>query len=238
MVWRTYGCADGVGCDDSQPTPLCIIQGQPLDVSFPTGFAVEGQQVRAEMRAAPAGRLILDMAPYCSVDVLDRTMVRVTLPAEATTMVATSGIYDIWVAGQRIARGPVTTELSVSALPPRNLLAGAWTPVLTMGEPFIRTIEVAGLLPKGEQVSLDTNPEFVVSDLAGDEVLSLIGGPWLTVSPERDTITLSLTAIDVATLGPGRFTYLLRAWNLINESRTLIAGVLYVREGGVIDVSP
>lgn len=235
MGWRTSGCGEGVGCDDTQSTPLCIIQGQPLDVSFETGYSVEGQQVRAEIRATPGGRLILNMAPYGSVDPEYPAMIRFQIPAEATAEVTSAGHYDVWVANQRVARGPVFVELSVSVLPPRNAMTGSWTPMLTGGQPFVRSIDIAGLLPAGEMLSMDSDfgPELVVSDLSGDEVIRFSGRPWLTTAPERDRIILSLTAIDVATIEPGRFSYVLRAWNTLHEPRTLLAGIMLAEEGEV-----
>jgi hypothetical protein len=196
--------------------------------------------VRAEIRAAAAGRLILDLAPYCSVDPLDTTMLNVDLPAEVTAAVTSSGHYDIWVANQRIAHGPAFAELSVSINPPRSALAGSWTPILTAGHSFERTISLPGLLPADDEISFDSTlaPEFVLSDFAGDEVLRWIGAPWLTVSPNRDTIILSLTASDAATLTPGRFSYVLRAWNTFHEPRILLAGILLVQEGSVLDARP
>lgn len=233
MVWRTKGCGGGVGCDDSPLAPLCITQGQPLDISFAAGFVVAGQPVRAEIRHQPYGRLILDMAPYASVDPIDNSLLRIQLPAEVTAGVHSDGYYDVWVASQRIERGPAYCELSVSVLPPRQALTGSWSPTMVVGQDFVRDLDLTGLLPAGEEVSQaeDHPPQMTIEDPSGKEVVWFVGSPELTVVADGAAIHLALSVQDVATIGPGRFTYKLHAWNTLHELRTLMAGVLLVHEG-------
>jgi hypothetical protein len=236
VIWRTKACAGGVNCDETQLTSLCIIQGETLDVSFTAPVLVEGQPIRAEIRTAPYGRLILDMAPYCSADPTMPNMVRITLPAEVTQRVVSDGYYDVWVAHERIARGPAIADLSISLLPPRNVLTGSWTPVITVGQDFVRNISVVGLLPPGEEISLNPGrgPDLNIEDLHGKEVVWFMGSPELTVTPDGQAIDLALSVDDVAKIGPGRFTYKLHAWNTLHELRTLLAGVLLVTEEGSV----
>jgi hypothetical protein len=188
--------------------------------------------VRAEIRIAPYGRLILDMSPYASTDPIDPTLLRIQLPAEATRGVRTDGYYDVWVANRRIARGPAINELSISILPPRNVLSGSWTPVMSIGDSFTRSISLVGLFPDDEDISVDLDhpPDLNIQDIAGRDVVRFIGLPHLWVEADREAISLALSEEDVATIGPGRFTYTLHAWNTLHEPRTLIAGVLLVSE--------
>jgi len=231
VVWRTKGCGSGAGCDDTQPTPLCIIQGQPLDISFVAPFPVAGQPVRAEIRHAPYGRLILDMAPYASSDPVDPALLRVQIPGEVTAGVTSDGYYDVWVANRRIERGTIYCELSISVLPERLALTGSWSPTLIVGQPFERRLDLTGLLPPGEQISASRDADLNIEGPSGKGVAWFVGTPELTVSQDGPWIDLALSVQDVATIGPGRFTYKLHAWNTLHELRTLMAGVLLVQEG-------
>jgi len=172
------------------------------------------------------------MAPYASVDPIDNSLLRIELPAEVTAGVRTDGYYDVWVANQRIARGPVYTELAISILPPRQAVMGGWSPVMTVGDGFVRDIALLGLFPTGEGISLDLEhpPDLNIENQGGKEVVWFVGVPELTVVADGGAIHLALSVEDVATIGPGRFTYKLHAWNTLHELRTLMAGVLLVQE--------
>lgn len=232
MGWRASACADGVGFTTGYPTPLGIVSGQPIEVSFAAGVDVTGRMVRAEIRTAPGGRLLLDMAPYCTADSVDPTLLRISVPADVSAALTTSGYYDVWVDAQRIALGPAMIELAISILPPRTIVGNAWTPILVMDQPFVRTIDTTGMLPADESLASDPDyaPMLTVYELSGAVASAWHGLPTLTV--QGAVITLNLTMADVQDIGVGRFTYTLHACNTLHEPRTLLAGVLQVVEDG------
>lgn len=232
MAWRTSTCGAGVGCDTGLPTPLCIVQGQPLDVSIPVGFDISDLSVRAEIRSAPGGRLLLNMAPYCLADPSDPTNLLVSVPGGVTAGIALSGIYDIWVETTRVLYGSALVELSVSALPPLRLLVAGWTPVLTVGEAFVREIDVDGLLPDDVTVTADPiwAPVLVVTSMDGAVVASFIGDPFLAVAGGTGTVTIDLPIEDVDAIGVGRFIYSLRVYDTLHQPWTLLAGMMIVEE--------
>lgn len=234
MPWRTAPCAAGAGCSDEQPVPLCVVQGAPIEAVYAVGSDVTGRGVRAEIRTAPGGRLLLDMAPYCTADTVDPALLRVNVPGAATAHLTSSGYYDIWVDADRITYGSVLLELAVSINPPRTIIGNAWAPILTLGQGFERTIDTTGMMPEGEDIltRFGYQPAFTVRDMGGEIRLHREGEPALTLL-DRVRIALRLTAAEVNHIGVGRHTYLLRVANLRREPRNLLAGVLEVEEGGI-----
>jgi hypothetical protein len=201
-------------------------------LAFASPVPVAGEPVRAQIRASAGGRLILDLAPYCSADPVNPDVLLLDVPSQATQQVTSSGYYDVWVGGERVAFGPVIVALAVSDLPGRVVTVASWTPTLVLGEPFERTIGVAGLLPVGESVSVSLPVVFEVFSAAGDVVYAAEGPPVVTFDPGSEEIVLMLPEYVSTVVGLGRYTYSLDVRNQLGERRRVLAGMLFVAEGG------
>ena len=240
MGWRSggCGCGTGVGCSDGQLTPVCVVQGEPVSLVFAASSPVSGELVRAEVRTQPAGgRLLFDLAPFCSSSAGDPVVLLVDVPGVVTGEWDSSGYYDVWVGDERVGFGPFILELAVSMRPGRLVVVQSWTPSLVVGVPFVRDVSVAGLMPAGEEVSLSpgaAEPEFVVTGVDGSERFFGKGDPWVVVSPDGAAVHLALSGEDVSSIGVGRFTYSLVVFNEYGERRTLLAGMLLVEEGAYV----
>jgi hypothetical protein len=209
------------------------VQGELLSLALTSPVPVEGQLVRGEVRTQAGGRLLLDLSLYLSVSPADPYVLLLDVPAEVTSALLSSGVYDVWVGGERIAFGPWLLEWSVSRLPGRVLLPMSWTPVLVAGEPFTRKIELAGLFPQGEEVSVSDEgsaPEFVILGVDGSPVFEVKGEPWARVLTDGKAVDLALSGVDTASIGHGRFSYSLVVFNVYGERRTVLAGMLLVED--------
>jgi hypothetical protein len=178
---------------------------------------------------------VLDMTPYCMAAADDPNAVSVDVPGDATAGVTTSGSWDGWIGQERAGFGPFLVELPVSRAAGRVMTAAVWTPSLTLGQPFVRDVSIAGLLPEGEYLASGDGtlaPEFMVSALDGSDASIWKGAPQVTVSPDADLVHVVLSEQDVGLLGLGRFTYRLAVYNDIGERRLVLAGPLTVVEGG------
>jgi hypothetical protein len=231
VAWQTSGCGcgTGIGCDH-RPIPLCIIQGAPLSMVLTASDPVAGRTVMAEVRSNPLGRLLLDMAPYCSTTADAPLDLVIEVPGEATRGVDSSGVYDVWVDDEMLAHGPATLQLAVSKPPGTRISAQSWTPVLMAGQPYAVVIATAGMMPPRESISVAQPPELVVSSPSGEPLVAVAGPPRTFHGPADGDISIVLPPGDTAALGPGRFTYSLTVANQFLERRMLLAGMLFVEE--------
>lgn len=117
----------------SEPTPLEMVQGEPLDlvatVTDGVTFWPGGMQVRGQVRTAPGGDLMLDLTPYLTTTVSTENpqdlRIDMRLTGSATRKVFRPGFYDVYVSepgvieanAVRVLFGPVDVEMAVTTAP-------------------------------------------------------------------------------------------------------------------------
>lgn len=107
--------------------PLNIVQGEPLVVTATvTGGAATyaaGHEVRGQVRPRPGGKLLLDLDPSLTSEIVgDDVRVTLSLNGSQTRQVSENGVYDVFLSepgdadntALRVLHGPVKVELAVT----------------------------------------------------------------------------------------------------------------------------
>lgn len=226
-------CGGGVGCDTGKPVPLCVTQGQPL--SFRMRWWRDGQpqdltgrSIVFEVRSKPGGPLLLDVAPFCTVDPEFPDVLVVEVPAVFTRDLPSSGVWDVFIDSFRLAHGPMVLSLAVSVGTPTVLVSAGWNPVLGRGEGLVRRILLDGLFDGRavDPVSLR------VADSSGRALLEVSGGSRALVDNNGRGVSLRLGPADLAVLPVGRHVYSLSVSTPDGSPRTVLAGMLSVLDEG------
>lgn len=100
-------------------TRLEVVQGEDLRLRF--RYRIDGElqdlteyTVKSQIRAKPRGQLFLDLGPYLTVNEEDPTALDLYVPGEATQLLKRDGVWDLFVGGTRLVKGPVNVRLSVT----------------------------------------------------------------------------------------------------------------------------